>query len=53
METGATLRENGLFPLEEVVPISARFIANRVSYKFKNARVREMQERLAALTALK
>lgn len=53
VETGATLRENGLFPLEEVVPISARFIANRVSYKFKNARVREMQERLAALTALK
>ena len=53
VETGTTLRENGLIPLEEVVPISARFVANKVSYKFKNARVREMQERLDALTALK
>ena len=53
VETGTTLRENGLIPLEEVVPISARFVANKVSYKFKNARVREMQERLGALTALK
>ena len=53
VETGTTLRENGLVPLEEVVPISARFVANKVSYKFKNARVREMQERLGALTALK
>lgn len=53
VETGATLRENGLMPLEEVVPISARFVANKVSYKFKNARVRQMQEKLSALTALK
>ena len=53
VETGTTLRENGLVPLEEVVPISAHFVANKVSYKFKNARVREMQERLGALTALK
>ena len=51
VETGTTLKENGLTPLETVVPISARFIANKVSYKFKNARVREMQERLAALIA--
>ena len=35
VETGKTLRENGLAPLETVVPISARLIANQVSYKFK------------------
>ncbi|MBQ3201376.1 MAG: ATP phosphoribosyltransferase [Clostridia bacterium] len=53
VETGTTLKENGLIPLEEVVPISARFIANRVSYKFKNERMREMQERIGALIAEK
>ena len=36
VETGATLRENNLTVLEDVVPISARLIANKASYKFKN-----------------
>lgn len=36
IETGTTLRENGLGPLEDIVPISARLIANQVSYQFKN-----------------
>lgn len=36
VETGATLRENNLTVLEEVMPISARLIANKASYKFKN-----------------
>ncbi len=36
VETGATLRENNLTVLEEVIPISARLIANKASYKFKN-----------------
>ncbi len=36
VETGATLRENNLTVLEEVVPISARLIANKANYKFKN-----------------
>ena len=36
VETGATLRENDLTVLEDVVPISARLIANKASYKFKN-----------------
>lgn len=35
VETGDTLRENGLAVLGEVCPISARLIANKVSYKFK------------------
>ena len=39
VETGRTLLENGLAPREEIVPISARFIANKVSYQFKHAAV--------------
>lgn len=35
VETGATLRENKLAVLEEIVPISARLIANKGSHKFK------------------
>lgn len=36
VETGTTLRENDLTVVEDVVPISARLIANKASYKFKN-----------------
>lgn len=36
VETGTTLRENNLTVVEDVVPISARLIANKASYKFKN-----------------
>ena len=36
VETGTTLRENDLTVVGDVVPISARLIANKASYKFKN-----------------
>lgn len=36
VETGTTLRENDLTVVEDVVPISARLIANKASYKFRN-----------------
>lgn len=36
VETGKTLLENDLVPFETIVPISARLISNKVSYKFKN-----------------
>ena len=36
VETGTTLKENDLLPFETVVPISARLVSNKVSYKFKN-----------------
>ncbi len=36
VETGTTLKENDLLPFETIVPISARLISNKVSYKFKN-----------------
>ena len=47
VETGTTLRENNLEVIETVVPISARLIANKVSYKFNNASIRELCDRIA------
>ena len=36
VETGTTLKENDLEVIETIVPISARLIANKASYKFKS-----------------
>ena len=46
VETGKTLFENDLEPKSDIVPISARLIANKVSYKFKNERIREICEQM-------
>ena len=35
VETGTTLRENDLEVINEILPISARLIANKTAYKFK------------------
>jgi len=43
VETGKTLIENGLASLEEIVPISARLIANKASFKFKGDELRRLQ----------
>ena len=39
VETGATLKENNLEEKETIVPISARLVANKSSYKFKRAQI--------------
>jgi ATP phosphoribosyltransferase len=39
VETGATLRENGLEVLEEVCPLSARLVVNQVSMKMESERI--------------
>ena len=39
VETGTTLRENDLLVYDTIVPISARLIANKSSYKFKGAEI--------------
>lgn len=39
VETGTTLKENDLEPFETVVPISARLISNKASFKFKNEEI--------------
>jgi len=39
VETGSTLKENGLQVLEEVCPLSARLVVNQVSMKMENERI--------------
>lgn len=42
VETGSTLRENGLNVLEEVCPLSARMVVNQVSMKMENERITKL-----------
>ena len=42
VETGKTLKENDLEVIEEIVPISARLIANKASFKFKTAEIENL-----------
>ena len=42
VETGSTLRENGLSVLEEVCPLSARMVVNQVSMKMENERITKL-----------
>ena len=46
VETGTTLRENGLQVVTRFMPISARFIANKASYQFKHKEMDTMLEKL-------
>lgn len=46
VETGKTLEENGLTPLETVVPISARLIANKARYQFRSGEIRTLCGRI-------
>ncbi len=46
VETGTTLKENGLVVKEEIAPISARLIANKTSYKFNSAQITNLQKKL-------
>ncbi|MBO4992214.1 MAG: ATP phosphoribosyltransferase [Firmicutes bacterium] len=48
VESGNTIRENDLQILEEFLPISARFIANKTSFKFQNEIISRMTAKLAA-----
>ncbi|MDD5949886.1 MAG: ATP phosphoribosyltransferase [Lachnospiraceae bacterium] len=49
VETGTTLRENGLTVLEEVCPLSARMVVNQVSMKMEQERIRDIITKLAQL----
>ncbi|MBR1770525.1 MAG: ATP phosphoribosyltransferase [Lachnospiraceae bacterium] len=46
VETGSTLRENGLEVLEEICPLSARMIVNPVSMQMESGRIRELVAKL-------
>ena len=48
VETGSTLKENDLVVLETILPISARLIANKASFKFKNDDIRAITAALGA-----
>ena len=46
VETGSTLRENGLQVLEEVCPLSARMVVNQVSMKMERERITRLIQQL-------
>lgn len=49
VETGSTLRENGLVVLEEVCSLSARMVVNKVSMKQENERIHKLVKDLKAM----
>ena len=52
VETGTTLRENNLEVVENIVPISARLIANKSGFQFKNAMIEKVLQSLAGRTEI-
>ena len=48
VETGTTLKENNLLVYDNIVPISARLIANKASYKFKGEQIDKILRSMAA-----
>ena len=52
VETGTTLKENNLEVRETVVPISARLIANKASYKFKGGIIEEISAKIAEICSV-
>ena len=46
VETGRTLKENGLEVRERICPLSARLIANKASYKFRSRRINDISKAL-------
>ena len=53
VETGSTLKENGLKVLEEVCPLSARVVVNPVSMRMENARITKLLDDMNRILTLK
>ncbi|MCQ2509568.1 MAG: ATP phosphoribosyltransferase [Lachnospiraceae bacterium] len=51
VETGSTLRENGLQVLEEICPLSARVVVNPVSMRMENERITDLIQKLKKLVS--
>lgn len=51
VETGTTLKENGLAVLEEVCPLSARMVVNQVSMKMESERITKLIRQLQQVVA--
>ncbi|HHW78560.1 MAG TPA: ATP phosphoribosyltransferase [Xanthomonadaceae bacterium] len=47
VDTGNTLKANGLVPLEHIADISSRLIVNKAAMKMKHARIKTVMERMA------
>ncbi|MDU4697993.1 MULTISPECIES: ATP phosphoribosyltransferase [Paenibacillus] len=47
VETGQTLKENGLVEMEKIFEITSRLVANRVSYRMKNAEIQAVCDALS------
>ncbi len=47
VETGTTLRENDLKVIAQIFPVSARLVANKAAYKFKNSEILALAEKLS------
>ena len=50
VETGTTLKENNLTVIDTIVPISARLIANKASFKFKADQIQPLVQGIARRT---
>jgi len=48
VETGSTLKENGLEVIDDVAPISARLIANVASLKLRKQEIEDLADRMEA-----
>ena len=46
VETGTTLKENNLKILTNIEDISARFVANKSNYRFKNKKIEEIVNKI-------
>ena len=49
VETGTTLRENGLEVIQTIMPISARLIANKSAFEFKRSEIMKLQGKLSSM----
>lgn len=51
VDTGNTLKANGLVPLEHIADISSRLVVNKAAMKMKAAKVKDFLQHMAAATA--
>lgn len=51
VDTGNTLKANGLIPLEHIADISSRLIINKAAMKMKHVRIKKLVEQMAAAVA--
>lgn len=49
VETGQTLKDNGLVEMKSIFGITSRLVANRVSYRMKNEEIQQLCDRLQAV----